>query len=249
LAGGAAYLTVAPLLGDPQGEKDCGDVLPSLVPIKARAAAPEAIWSQKGGTINDASCLDRTRVAGVVTPRSERQLLDLLAYARAAGLTISPAGVRHSMGGQSFRSGGIMLDMRRLDQVRLHPESSTISVGAGATWHKIQRAIHPRFAIKSMQSTDIFTVGGSISVDAHGMDPHAGAVMNSLRSIRVMLADGRIVTASPTDNGELFRMVVVVMVFSESSCPRISLWFQTTSMHPEESWFRHVNFPAPWTGY
>jgi len=41
-----------------------------------------------------------------------------------------------------------------------------------------------------MQSTDIFTVGGSISVNAHGMDHQAGAVMGSLRSMRVMLADG-----------------------------------------------------------
>jgi len=112
------------------------------------------------------------------------------------------------MGGQAFRSGGIMLDMRGLNQIQLHPESSTVTVGAGATWHDIQKAIHPRFAIKSMQSTDIFTVGGSISVDAHGMDHRAGAIMNSLQSIRIMLADGRIVIASPNENSDLFRLVV-----------------------------------------
>jgi FAD/FMN-containing dehydrogenase len=112
------------------------------------------------------------------------------------------------MGGQAFRSGGIMLDMRGLNQIQVHPDSSTITVGAGATWHDIQNAIHPRFAIKAMQSTDIFTVGGSISVDAHGMDHHAGAIMNSLRSIRIMLADGRIVNASSNENPELFRLVV-----------------------------------------
>ena len=158
--------------------------------------------------MNDASCLDRTSVAGIVEPQSERQVADALTYARAAGLTISPAGVRHSMGGQAFRSGGIMLDMRRLNQVQVHPESSTITVGAGATWHDIQKVIHPRFAIKAMQSTDIFTVGGSISVNAHGMDHHAGAVMNSLVSLRIMMADGRVVTASPRENPDLFRLVV-----------------------------------------
>ena len=199
---------LAPLAADPQREKDCGDVLPSFAPLQARRAAPEPVWSQKGGTVNDASCLDRTRVAGVVAPRSERQVADLLAYARATGLTISPAGVRHSMGGQAFRSGGIMLDLRDLNEIEIHADRSTITVGAGATWHEIQKAIHPRFAIKSMQSTDIFTVGGSISVDAHGMDHRAGAVMNSLRSIRIMLADGRIVTASPTEKPDLFRLAV-----------------------------------------
>jgi FAD/FMN-containing dehydrogenase len=112
------------------------------------------------------------------------------------------------MGGQAFRSGGIMLDMRGLNQIQVHPGSSTVTVGAGATWHDIQKEIHPRFAIKSMQSTDIFTVGGSISVDAHGMDHRAGAVMNSLRSIRILLADGRIMAASPNENADLFRLVV-----------------------------------------
>ena len=208
MAGAALFLTLEPLAADPQGEKDCGDVLPPLTPLKVRPANAEPEWVQKGGTVNDASCLDRTRVAGIVAPRTERQIADLLAYARDTAVTVSPAGVRHSMGGQSFRSGGIVLDMRRLNQVQIHPESSTITVGAGATWHDIQKAIHPQFAIKSMQSTDIFTVGGSISVNAHGMDHRAGAVMNSLRSMRIMLADGRIVTASPTENTELFRLAV-----------------------------------------
>lgn len=163
---------------------------------------------QKGGSVNDASCLDRTSVAGVIAPRSEKEVGEALEYARATGISVSPAGVRHSMGGQAFRQRGIMLDMQQLNGIILHPESSTVTVGAGATWHNIQKAIHPRFAVKAMQSTDIFTVGGSISVNAHGMDHHAGAVMDSIRSMRLMLADGRIVTASREENPDLFALAV-----------------------------------------
>jgi FAD/FMN-containing dehydrogenase len=83
-----------------------------------------------------------------------------------------------------------------------------VTVGSGATWHDIQNAIHPRFAVKAMQSTDIFTVGGSISVNAHGMDHQAGAIRNSIQSLRVMLADGRVETVSRTENAELFDLVV-----------------------------------------
>ena len=72
-----------------------------------------------------------------------------------------------------------MLDMRGLNAISLDAERRTVTVGAGATWHDIQNAIHPRFAVKAMQSTDIFTVGGSISVNAHGMDHRAGALMGS----------------------------------------------------------------------
>jgi len=101
-----------------------------------------------------------------------------------------------------------MIDMRHMNSIRIDPEKSTVVVGAGATWHDIQNAIHPRFAVKAMQSTDIFTIGGSISVNAHGMDHQAGAVRNSIRSLRVLLADGRIETVSREQNPELFDLIV-----------------------------------------
>src|SRR5207244_2606403 len=78
----------------------------------------------------------------------------------------------------------------------------------GASWHDIQNVLHPRYAVRAMQSTDIFSVGGSISVNAHGMDHQAGAMKRSIRSMRVMLADGTIQTVSPTENTELFNLVV-----------------------------------------
>jgi FAD/FMN-containing dehydrogenase len=158
--------------------------------------------------VNDASCLSRTPVAGVVRVDNEKQAGDALTYARAHGLAVSAAGVKHSMGGQAFGLNGLVLDMRGMNAVRLDAARRTVTVGAGATWHQIQNAIHPRFAVKAMQSTDIFSVGGSISVNAHGMDHRAGALLGSIRSLRVMLADGRIVTASRDENADLFRHVV-----------------------------------------
>ena len=210
IATGGGTLLLAPLAREPQGAKDCGGPSPAgPAGTSARASTPAGLrWIQRGGSINDASCLNRTPVSGIVEIRNEADVADALAYARANKLTVSAAGVRHSMGGQAFQKGGLVLDMRGMDQIQLDPAARTVTVGAGATWHAIQNAIHPRFAVKAMQSTDIFSVGGSISVNAHGMDHHAGAVMRSIRSVRVMLADGQIVTASPDQNPDLFRHVV-----------------------------------------
>ncbi len=82
----------------------------------------------------------------------------------------------------------------------------TIRAQSGATWHDIQIRLHPRFAVKAMQSTDLFTVGGSISVNAHGMDHRAGSVGRTVRSMRVMLPDGTIRTVSRSEHEELFRL-------------------------------------------
>ena len=212
LVAAGAGIWMAPLAAEPSGDKDCGSILPALPAPAAKAAPAERVaepnWAQRGGTVNDASCLSRTPVHGVVAVRSEADVATALAYARAHGLTVSAAGVRHSMGGQAFRRGGLVLDMRGLNAIALNAQRRTVTVGAGATWHAIQNAIHPRFAVKAMQSTDIFTVGGSIAVNAHGMDHRAGAVMDSIRSLRIMLADGRIVTASREVEPELFAHVV-----------------------------------------
>src|SRR5450631_3816437 len=213
------YRKLQALAADPTGEKDCGppvgggeqakiDVKIDLERIKAIAPLKDVKWSQLGGSINDASCLNKTEIYGVVDVKSVDDIARTLAFARANRLSITTAGVRHSMGGQAFRKGGIVLDMRGFNRIVLNEGTRTITVQPGATWHDIQNVLHPRFAVRAMQSTDIFSVGGSISVNAHGMDHQAGAVAKSIKSMRVMLADGSLRTVSPTENRELFDLVV-----------------------------------------
>ncbi len=165
-------------------------------------------WSQLGGSINDASCLNKTEIYGVVEVKSVDDIAKTLAFARDNKLSITSAGVRHSMGGQAFRKGGIVLDMRGFNKVVLNEATRSITVQPGATWHEIQNMLHPRFAVRAMQSTDIFSVGGSISVNAHGMDHQAGALRKSIKSMKVMLADGSLKTVSATENKDLFNLVV-----------------------------------------
>jgi FAD/FMN-containing dehydrogenase len=205
------------LSADPSGEKDCP-------PLFAEYAVPDSStinveiaplstgemlkWQQKGGTINDVSCLNRTAVHGIVQITSVDDIKNALQYARENGLKVSMAGKKHSMGGHAFYKNNLVLDMKSFNQIELHEDTKTITVQSGAAWHDIQSFLHPKYAVKAMQSSDIFTVGGSISVNAHGMDHLAGSVGSSIRSMRVMLADGSIVNVSHDENPELFNLVV-----------------------------------------
>jgi len=112
------------------------------------------------------------------------------------------------MGGQAFYRNALVLDMTRFNKMSLDEENMILTVESGATWHDIQSFLHPKYAVKAMQSTDIFTVGGSISVNAHGMDHLAGSVGGTIRSMNVMLADGTIVEVSREVNPELFELIV-----------------------------------------
>lgn len=196
------------LSAEPLGDKDCGPHIPAKKQGLLNKLSETLNWAKRGGSVNDVSCLSRTPVAGVVTIKSEADIGKALKFARDNGFNVSMAGARHSMGGHAFAPDGVVLDMRGFNAVELDPVAKTIKVQSGATWHDIQNQIHPLFAVKAMQSSDVFTVGGSISVNAHGMDHQAGALEKSIVSMRVMLADGTIRTVSRENNAELYRHVV-----------------------------------------
>ena len=205
-------LTVAELAGAPASAKDCAvHALPT--PVAPDLARPAAEYpgelAQRGGTLNDASCLNRTPVYGVVRPRSAAEVREALAFARAEGLSVSVAGTRHSMGGQAFFPRALVLDMRGLDRVRVDTAARTATVQAGATWHEVLEAVHPHgLSVATMPSIDVLSVGGTLSVDAHGLDFRAGSLSATVRSLEVMLADGTVHTLDRTHEPELFRAVL-----------------------------------------
>ncbi|MGE3874747.1 MAG: FAD-binding oxidoreductase [Parvibaculaceae bacterium] len=202
-AGREAYVLGAA----PTTPKDCGPAGPESAtsPPPQDTSLP---WSLRSGTVNDVSCLSRTRVAGVVAVKTEKEIAEALSFARANGLKVSMAGALHSMGGHAFAPNGLVLDMTGFNAVAVNEAARTMTAQSGARWHDIQNVLHPRFAVKAMQSSDLFTVGGSISVNAHGMDHQVGAIERTLRRLRIMLADGTVVTASRLENADLYRHVV-----------------------------------------
>ncbi|UVK46948.1 FAD-binding oxidoreductase [Mesorhizobium sp. AR07] len=207
--------TVARLARGPSGPKNAGriaDIDGIVLPLKPLENAPafdsSLPWSAKGGDINDASGLSMTPVYGVVEVSKEEHIAKALVLARANGLKVSLAAIRHSMGGHAFDDNALVLDLRNFNKVTVDAAAKTMTLQPGARWQDIQTLLHPRFAVKAMQSTDIFSVGGSLSVNAHGMDHQASSVAGSIRSMRVMLADGSVTTCSPSENADLFRHVV-----------------------------------------
>jgi FAD/FMN-containing dehydrogenase len=193
--------------------KDCNFIFPGVLDeTKPTTITLENLGfalDQKGGTINDASCLNKTSVYGVVKINSATDVQNALQFARENKLKITPAGMRHSMGGQSFIKGGLVLDMRDLNQIKIDKEHKIMTVQAGATWDQIQRALDKQgLSVKAMQSINIFTVGGTLSVNAHGMDHHIGQIGSSVKSLRVMSSNGEIKTVSATENPELFQHVL-----------------------------------------
>lgn len=167
----------------------------------ARALAPADLL------VPNITGLYGVRVARIARPSSVNDVVQAL---REWPGKVSIGGGRYSMGGQVALADALHLDMRALHQlVWLKAGERQVRVQAGMRWRDLQDLIDPLdLAVKTMQSYANFTVGGAVSVNAHGRYVGNGPVGNSVRALQLVLADGRVVEATRTQEADLFRAVI-----------------------------------------
>lgn len=118
-----------------------------------------------------------------------------------------PRGLGRSYGDPAMNSGGQVMGLHRLDRFMHFDEGTgTLQCEAGVSLARIISAFGPRgFFPMITPGTKFVTVGGCIANDVHGKGHHAqGSFARSVVSMRVLLADGSVVTASRTENEDLF---------------------------------------------
>jgi FAD/FMN-containing dehydrogenase len=153
--------------------------------------------------VDEVTRLFPVTMARVVTPRS---IEDVVAAVKSTSGPISIGGGRYSMGGQTATPDGTQLDMRQFHGVvALDTAARTITVRSGTRWREVQEALDKvGLAVKIMQTYNTFTVGGALSVNAHGRYIGQGPLVRSVRDVTLVLADGSVVTVGPTVQPELF---------------------------------------------
>jgi FAD/FMN-containing dehydrogenase len=183
-----------------------------LFALAALGALGMAVWFVSGDdlpvrvarpVVNDITQLNPVPVARIAYPRDVAEVQWLV---RSWPGPIAIGGGHFSMGGQTACEGCLALDMRKLDHVlALDVAQRSVLVEAGITWHELQAAIEPHgLAVSIMQAYANFSVGGALSVNAHGGYIGGGPVIQSVQEIALVLADGSLVHASPHENAELF---------------------------------------------
>lgn len=161
------------------------------------------VTSKEDLTVNDVTQLNPVHVEKVYTPTSVEEVVAII---QSTTGPISIGGGRFSMGGQVSSPGSIHIDMRKLNRiVQFNALGKTIRVQSGVRWCDIQRTIdNQNLSVTIMQTYANFTVGGSLSVNAHGRYVGLGPLILSVTAIRIILSDGSIVDATPTSHQEIF---------------------------------------------
>ena len=172
-----------------------------IAPGHALSAARTA-----GPVVNDVSTLNPVIVAAETRPRTTEEVQTTLRNRPGA---VSIGGGRFSMGGQIAAPDSLHLDMRAMNQVvAFDPGQKVIRVQAGMTWRDLQDVIDPRdLSVRIMQSYANFSVGGSVSVNCHGRYVGRGPLVNSVRAVQMVTADGDVLELTRSSESELFGAV------------------------------------------
>ncbi|NKX44049.1 FAD-binding oxidoreductase [Roseicyclus persicicus] len=179
--------------------------------LSQRAGVPRIDVPTDPLILNDASGLSATPIHSHVRPAAHGDALVAafraeLAAARAEGRAVNVGAARHSMGGQAIPRGGHAITV---DDGWLEADTAagTYRVNGGARWRDVIAALDPLgFSPAVMQSNHDFGVAATFSVGAHGWPVPYGPMGATVRSLRMVLPDGELVTASRSENAELFAL-------------------------------------------
>jgi FAD/FMN-containing dehydrogenase len=167
------------------------------------------IETRKYGLSQSALATDYTgllpeRIERVVEADDRLELQRIVKEANKNGRHISVAGLQHSQGGHTYYRGGVVLDMRSFNKIlEIDKEAKTVKVESGASWEDVQEAVkEDGLALKVTQSQSIFTIGGSLSVNAHGRDIRFGPMAGTVKEMTVLTPAGEIKTVTREDSAE-----------------------------------------------
>jgi FAD/FMN-containing dehydrogenase len=123
--------------------------------------------------------------------------------ARAHGLPISVRGAGHDVAGRSVQPRGLVIDLSRMNRVKVDGLAATVGGGATAAAVIAAASAHDLTAVTGWNGvvgmTGLALVGGyGPLLASHGL------ALDSLEGAEVVLADGRSVTANAVENPDLF---------------------------------------------
>ncbi len=150
------------------------------------------------------SMIDR-RPDRILRCHSAQDAVAALAAARLEGLPVSVYGGGHSVTGAALVDGGVCIDLRGINEVEIDAEARTARVGGGATWGAVDAATQEHGLAVTGGRVSSTGVGGLALGSGSGWLERAfGYTCDNLLSAEVVVADGRIVTASEDEHPDLF---------------------------------------------
>jgi FAD/FMN-containing dehydrogenase len=168
---------------------------PLLLPGNDGYDAARAIWN---------AMFDR-RPALIARCAGAADIIAAVTFAREHGLLLSVKGGGHNVAGKAVCVDGLLLDLSPMKGIRVDPVARTVRAEPGLTWGELD-AEAQAFGLATI-GVDVSNVGiGGVTLGGGfgWLVRSFGLACDTLRSVDLVIADGRFLTASATENSDLF---------------------------------------------
>ncbi|OIJ97707.1 FAD-binding oxidoreductase [Streptomyces colonosanans] len=148
--------------------------------------------------------IDR-RPAVIAQCAGEADVVRSVCFARDLDLKIAVRGGGRSVAGMGVNDNGVVVDLRRMRGVTVHPGAAAVRVEGGTLMHDLDRATQPH-ALATTGGRDSATgVAGFVLGGGSGwLERALGPAADSLLGVELVTADGTTVRATAEEHPELF---------------------------------------------
>ena len=125
--------------------------------------------------------------------------------ARETGLPVSVYGGGHNITGNAVCDDGVVIDLRPMKAIEIDPAARTCRAQAGLTWGELDAATQEHGLAVTGGRMSTTGLGGLVLGGGSGwIERKCGYSVDNLVSVETVTADGRILTASESENADLF---------------------------------------------
>jgi FAD/FMN-containing dehydrogenase len=141
----------------------------------------------------------------VVLVNSAEEISKTLLLAREHDMLFVVSGGKHASNGAGSTEGGLVIDLSRLRRVEVDKAALTVKVEGGCIWEQVDRAAAEHGVAMVGGTINHTGVGGLTLGGGYGwLSGRYGLTLDSLLAVKIVLADGSIVTASEDNYPDLF---------------------------------------------
>ena len=145
------------------------------------------------------------RPSAIARPSSAAEVVEAVNYGRENGLRVTARGGGHGVAGTALNDGGLVVDLSELKGIDVDPKSKTARVQPGVTLGELDAATQAHglaapVGVVSQTGVAGLTLGGGIG----WLRRKHGLAADNVLAYEVVTADGRQLTASETENADLY---------------------------------------------
>ena len=145
------------------------------------------------------------RPALISRPSGSDDAAAVIRFAREHDLPVAIRGGGHNGAGLASVDGGVVIDLSRLKAISVDPSSGSVRVGGGSLWGEVDAATQEHGLAVPAGIISTTGVGGLTLGGGSGyLTRQYGLTIDNLLAAQIVLADGRVVTASADEEPDLF---------------------------------------------